>query len=177
MCLLAYRIHSIFVLRLFNDPIAMTFLYISIVLLLRRQWTLGCILYRFEKDVISFLCFISKLYDLVWQCRLKWIFYWWRRHYSLFYYFQLDFVQQSRIFSIVLCCRLVENKRYFPIKIIISSLPLPCHFSYQIQLPIWCVRLILVVNSSTYGQWIGVWFLNISFLIDIFIWVYWRFTS
>ncbi|CAF0932340.1 unnamed protein product [Adineta ricciae] len=45
MCLLAYRIHSIFVLRLFNDPIAMTFLYISIVLLLRRQWTLGCILY------------------------------------------------------------------------------------------------------------------------------------
>ena len=48
MCLLAYRIHSIFVLRLFNDPIAMTFLYISIVFLLRRQWTLACILYRFD---------------------------------------------------------------------------------------------------------------------------------
>ena len=49
MCLLAYRIHSIFVLRLFNDPIAMTFLYISIVFLLRRQWTIACIVYRFDK--------------------------------------------------------------------------------------------------------------------------------
>ena len=47
MCCLAYRIHSIFVLRLFNDPIAMTFLYISIVFLLRRQWTVACLLYRF----------------------------------------------------------------------------------------------------------------------------------
>jgi len=47
MCLLAYRIHSIFVLRLFNDPIAMTVLYIAIVFLLRRQWAIGCIFYRF----------------------------------------------------------------------------------------------------------------------------------
>ncbi|CAF4569525.1 unnamed protein product [Rotaria magnacalcarata] len=46
MCLLAYRIHSIFVLRLFNDPIAMTLLYISLAFLLRRQWTVACILYR-----------------------------------------------------------------------------------------------------------------------------------
>ncbi|UJR25265.1 hypothetical protein I4U23_006617 [Adineta vaga] len=51
MCLLAYRIHSIFVLRLFNDPIAMTFLYISIVFLLRRQWTLGCILYSLAVSI------------------------------------------------------------------------------------------------------------------------------
>ncbi len=57
MCLLAYRIHSIFVLRLFNDPIAMTFLYISIVFLLRRQWTIACILYRLDKKKKIFFLF------------------------------------------------------------------------------------------------------------------------
>ncbi|CAF0758417.1 unnamed protein product [Adineta steineri] len=51
MCLLAYRIHSIFVLRLFNDPIAMTFLYISIVFLLRRQWSIACILYSLAVSI------------------------------------------------------------------------------------------------------------------------------
>ncbi|CAF2365272.1 unnamed protein product [Rotaria sp. Silwood2] len=51
MCLSAYRIHSIFVLRLFNDPIAMTFLYISIVFLLRRQWTIACILYSLAVSI------------------------------------------------------------------------------------------------------------------------------
>lgn len=51
MCLLAHRIHSIFVLRLFNDPIAMTFLYISIVFLLRRQWATGCIFYSLAVSI------------------------------------------------------------------------------------------------------------------------------
>ncbi|CAF1024693.1 unnamed protein product [Rotaria magnacalcarata] len=51
MCLLAYRIHSIFVLRLFNDPIAMTLLYISLAFLLRRQWTVACILYSLAVSI------------------------------------------------------------------------------------------------------------------------------
>jgi len=51
MCFLAYRIHSIFVLRLFNDPIAMTFLYISIVFLLHRQWTIACLLYSLAVSI------------------------------------------------------------------------------------------------------------------------------
>lgn len=43
MCLTSHRIHSIFVLRLFNDPIAMLFLYLSIVCLIYKFWRVGCI--------------------------------------------------------------------------------------------------------------------------------------
>lgn len=39
------RIHSIFVLRLFNDGVCMLFLYASVYALIRKKWTLGCILY------------------------------------------------------------------------------------------------------------------------------------
>ncbi|KAG9510546.1 Dol-P-Man:Man(5)GlcNAc(2)-PP-Dol alpha-1,3-mannosyltransferase [Fragariocoptes setiger] len=39
MCLASYRIHSIYVLRLFNDPIAMLLAYTSFYLLLERQHT------------------------------------------------------------------------------------------------------------------------------------------
>lgn len=43
MCLTSHRIHSIFVLRLFNDPIAMLFLYLSILCFIQRFWRVGCI--------------------------------------------------------------------------------------------------------------------------------------
>ncbi|KAL5288377.1 ALG3 family protein [Megaselia abdita] len=39
----SYRIHSIYVLRLFNDPIAILFLYAAINLFLDQRWTLGSI--------------------------------------------------------------------------------------------------------------------------------------
>ncbi len=42
MCLTSHRIHSIFVLRLFNDPIAMLFLYAAILCFILRFWRLGC---------------------------------------------------------------------------------------------------------------------------------------
>ncbi|GFS17911.1 Dol-P-Man:Man(5)GlcNAc(2)-PP-Dol alpha-1,3-mannosyltransferase [Elysia marginata] len=45
MCALSYRIHSIYVLRLFNDPVAMLFLYMAIDLFLRGRWAWGCLLY------------------------------------------------------------------------------------------------------------------------------------
>ncbi|XP_055905726.1 lethal(2)neighbour of tid protein 2 [Eupeodes corollae] len=39
----SYRIHSIYTLRLFNDPIAMLFLYLAINLFLDQRWTYGSI--------------------------------------------------------------------------------------------------------------------------------------
>ncbi|KAH9513442.1 dolichyl-P-Man:Man(5)GlcNAc(2)-PP-dolichol alpha-1,3-mannosyltransferase [Bulinus truncatus] len=45
MCALSYRIHSIYVLRLFNDPVAMCFLYIAVNLFMRSHWSWGCLFY------------------------------------------------------------------------------------------------------------------------------------
>ena len=46
MCLTSYRIHSIFVLRLFNDPVAMLLLYAAVNAFADGQWTIGSVLYR-----------------------------------------------------------------------------------------------------------------------------------
>ncbi|KAJ8673987.1 hypothetical protein QAD02_005249 [Eretmocerus hayati] len=47
----SYRIHSIFVLRLFNDPIAMIFLFASINAFMDQRWYLGSILYSLAVSV------------------------------------------------------------------------------------------------------------------------------
>jgi len=51
MCCTSYRIHSIFVLRLFNDSIAMLLLYASINAFLDSHWYLGSILYSLAVSV------------------------------------------------------------------------------------------------------------------------------
>ncbi|XP_067011871.2 lethal(2)neighbour of tid protein [Anabrus simplex] len=50
-CCTSYRIHSIFVLRMFNDPVAMLFLYSAINLFLDGRWTLGSIMYSLAVSV------------------------------------------------------------------------------------------------------------------------------
>lgn len=50
-CTTSYRIHSIFVLRLFNDPIAMLLLFSSINLFLDNRWYLGSIFYSLAVSV------------------------------------------------------------------------------------------------------------------------------
>lgn len=45
MCALSYRIHSIYILRLFNDPVAMLFLYVAVNMFLRGRWSFGCLFY------------------------------------------------------------------------------------------------------------------------------------
>lgn len=47
----SYRIHSIFVLRLFNDCWAMTLLYISIALFTFDLWSLGCAVFSFAVSI------------------------------------------------------------------------------------------------------------------------------
>lgn len=51
MCCTSYRIHSIFVLRLFNDPIAMLLLYASLNAFLDNRWYLGSVLYSLAVSV------------------------------------------------------------------------------------------------------------------------------
>ena len=42
----AYRIHSIFVLRMFNDPVAMFFLHCSLLFMIHHKWLPTAILFR-----------------------------------------------------------------------------------------------------------------------------------
>ncbi|OTF75816.1 ALG3 domain containing protein, partial [Euroglyphus maynei] len=47
MCLTSYRVHSIYVLRLFNDTIAILFLYLSLLSITSHRWSLGSVFYSY----------------------------------------------------------------------------------------------------------------------------------
>ncbi|XP_062832923.1 dol-P-Man:Man(5)GlcNAc(2)-PP-Dol alpha-1,3-mannosyltransferase isoform X1 [Anolis carolinensis] len=69
MCCASYRIHSIFILRLFNDPVAMAILFLAINLFLEDQWSWGCFCFSLAVSVkMNILLFApGLLYLLLWR--------------------------------------------------------------------------------------------------------------
>ena len=62
------RIHSIFMLRCFNDCFALFFLYCAILLLLKHRWTLGCVLVSLALSIkMNILLFMPALGVLLLQ--------------------------------------------------------------------------------------------------------------
>lgn len=62
------RIHSIFVLRLFNDGIAMLVLYIAVLLFTKNRWSLGCFVFSLAVSVkMNVLLFAPPLLVLLLQ--------------------------------------------------------------------------------------------------------------
>jgi alpha-1,3-mannosyltransferase len=62
------RLHSIFLLRLFNDGIAMMLLYIAVYLFCRQQWRAGCALFSFAVSIkMNVLLFAPALFFLLLQ--------------------------------------------------------------------------------------------------------------
>ncbi len=53
MTLTSYRVHSIFVLRLFNDPVAMLLLYLALNLFADNWWSLGSVAFRYLKFIAN----------------------------------------------------------------------------------------------------------------------------
>ncbi|ORX56249.1 glycosyltransferase family 58 protein, partial [Hesseltinella vesiculosa] len=67
------RLHSIYVLRLFNDPFAMLFLYASILILLQRRWTLSCVLFSLAVSVkMNILLFFPGFALILWMSLGAW---------------------------------------------------------------------------------------------------------
>eukprot|EP00945_MAST-04E_sp_MAST-4E-sp1_P007942 g7942.t1 len=63
---LSKRVHSIFVLRLFNDGVAMVLFYAALLLFLKHRWTIGCVFFSLAVSVkMNVLLFAPALFLLL----------------------------------------------------------------------------------------------------------------
>lgn len=68
MCCLSKRIHSIFVLRLFNDAPAMLLLYLSVLFFMYNKWKIGCVVFSLAVSIkMNILLFAPGLLLLLLQ--------------------------------------------------------------------------------------------------------------
>lgn len=65
MCLTSYRVHSIYVLRLFNDPIAILFSYASFLAFLKKRYSLSAFLFGFAVSIKMNVLLFAPAYALV----------------------------------------------------------------------------------------------------------------
>lgn len=64
-CFASYRIHSIYILRLFNDPVAILIAYASFYALLRKKHTLSAFLFSFAIAVKMNILLFAPAYALI----------------------------------------------------------------------------------------------------------------
>ncbi|KAL1934150.1 hypothetical protein VTP01DRAFT_6332 [Rhizomucor pusillus] len=70
---LSKRLHSIYVLRCFNDPVAMIFLYASVLAMVYRKWTLSSVFYSFALSIkMNVLLYFPAFGLLMWQSVGAW---------------------------------------------------------------------------------------------------------
>ncbi|KOC69727.1 Lethal(2)neighbour of tid protein [Habropoda laboriosa] len=70
LCCTSYRVHSIFTLRLFNDPVAMVLLFASLNAFLDEQWYLGSILYSMAVSVKMNILLFAPALLIAYICNL-----------------------------------------------------------------------------------------------------------
>lgn len=65
----SYRVHSIYSLRLFNDPVAILFLYIALNLFMDRKWTIGSVIFSLAVGIkMNILLFAPAILMLYLTC-------------------------------------------------------------------------------------------------------------
>ena len=69
----SYRIHSIFTLRLFNDPVAMTLLYGAIALFVNDCWSLGSVFYSLAVSVKMNILLVAPALFLAYLATQGWM--------------------------------------------------------------------------------------------------------
>lgn len=68
LLILSKRLHSIFLLRLFNDSFAVLFLFMAILCYQRKLWTVGSVIYSFGLGVkMSVLLALPAIGVVLWQ--------------------------------------------------------------------------------------------------------------